>query len=316
MPICEADPWRWQYFEDVPCPEHVRIPTEDADAYVWNLRHNWIYDKHRMALSQGLEAAPHGVPPSRFPVFSKPIFNLKGMGVDSRPLLDRADYEEHYQPGHMWMTLLKGEHVSTDCAVVDGEARWWRHATGVPLSRGMFDYWIVHAAARPRLERYLGDWLHKHMRGYIGLMNFETIGGRIIEAHMRFADQWPDLYGAGWVSAVIGLYAEGEWRFSDTNRLDGFSVVLFGKHGHRYRHPQRETIQAALRVPSVSSVQTTFHEDRKPENHAMPPGGFRLAIINCADLASGFEARGIIAGAYPASCLFLPQAAPSSVPAA
>ena len=33
MPVCEADPWRMQYFEHVPCPDDVRIPTEDADAF-------------------------------------------------------------------------------------------------------------------------------------------------------------------------------------------------------------------------------------------------------------------------------------------
>jgi hypothetical protein len=30
------------------------------------------------------------------------------------------------------------------------------------------------------------------------MVNLETIGGRIIEVHLRFADQWPDLYGARW----------------------------------------------------------------------------------------------------------------------
>ncbi len=32
MPICEADPWRMQYFEGVACPDDVNIPTEDGDA--------------------------------------------------------------------------------------------------------------------------------------------------------------------------------------------------------------------------------------------------------------------------------------------
>ena len=40
-------------------------------------------------------------------------------------------------------------------------------------------------------------------------------------------------------------------------------------------------------MPPVSSVQITFHEDRAPDRHAMPPGGFRLAIVNCCDLATG-----------------------------
>jgi hypothetical protein len=312
MPICEADPWRLQYFANISCPEHVRIPTEDSDAYLWNPGHNWVYDKLRIALSQGLDAAPHGVPPSRYPVFSKPVFNLKGMGVESGPLRSPQDYEAHYRPGHMWMTMLHGEHISTDCAVVDGEARWWRHTTGVPLSKGMFDYWIVHAAARPQLEDYLGSWLRSHMKGYTGLVNFETIGGRIIECHMRFADQWPDLYGPGWVEATVRLYAEGLWQFDDSHRRDGYSVVLFGKHGYRYRHPPKEIAEAVLRSPFVLSLQNTYHEDRSPEAHAMPPGGFRLAIINCTDLASGLRAREILAAHYPAHLLFLPNLAHSA----
>jgi hypothetical protein len=314
MPFCEADPWRLQYFENVSCPEHIRIPTEDADAYLWNPSHNWIYDKLRIALSQGLEAAPHGVPPASFPVFSKPITNLKGMGVDSYILLTQKDYENHYRPGHMWMPLLTGEHVSTDCAVVDGQARWWRHTTGVPLGEGTFDYWVVHAAARPKLEDYLGRWLLTKMRGYTGLMNFETIGGRIIEAHMRFADQWPDLYGAGWTQAAVRLYAEGVWQFADSSRIDGFSVVLFGKPGYRYRHPPGNTIDTVLSVPSILSVQNTYHEDREPEAHAMPPGGFRLAIINCTDLTSGFKARRVLAEAYPSAWLLLPSESETMFP--
>jgi hypothetical protein len=38
-------------------------------------------------------------------------------------------------------------------------------------------------------------------------------------------------------------------------------------------------------------VQITFHEDRAPAYHAMPPGGFRLAVVNCWDVAAGFAAR-------------------------
>jgi len=38
-------------------------------------------------------------------------------------------------------------------------------------------------------------------------------------------------------------------------------------------------------------VQITFHEDRAPESHAMPPGGFRLAIVNGFDLQATLAAR-------------------------
>ena len=311
MPVCEADPWRLQYFAGVPCPADVMIPTEDSDAWVWYPRANWIYDKLRIAQSQGLDCGPHGIVPKYFPVFSKPIFNLKGMGVGSGALHSLAEYEANYTPGHFWTEMLSGEHVSTDCAIVDGVVRWWRHTTGKPFGpNGMFDYWIVHGDSRPALEDYVGSWVRRHLDHYTGMLNVETLGGRIIEGHLRFADQWPDLYGKGWVEALVRLYAEGRWLFSgEGQRRDGYSVVLFGRHGRHYRHPPADLQQAVRALPGVESLQITFHETKPPEDHAAPPGGFRLAIVNARDLNAGFAARRLIAQAFVPEDLLWPDGA-------
>lgn len=294
MPICEADPWRFQYFENVPCPPDVRVSTEDPDSWEWYPRHRWIYDKLAVALSQGLDAAPHGVMPRAFPVFSKPIMNLRGMGTGSRVIESAAEYKAALTAGHFWCTLLQGAHFSTDVAVVDGEPQWWRHTMGQTAPGGTFDYWTVHAAAMPDIEDWCGNWARHHLSGYTGMVNFETIDGRIIEAHLRFADQWPDLYGTGWVDALVRLYAAGVWDYADDNRRDGFSVVLFGPHGPHYRHPPASLVDEVRAMPGVSSVQITFHEDRDPAHHPMPPGGFRLAIVNAHSLAAGQAAREIL----------------------
>jgi hypothetical protein len=137
------------------------------------------------------------------------------------------------------------------------------------------------------------------MGDYTGMMNFETIGGRIIEVHLRFADQWCDLYGKGWVEALVGLYATGRWEFAEPQRRDGFSVPLFASHGAAFSHPSAE-LQAKIRaMPQVSSLQITFHEGKASADHPMPPGGFRLAIVNCTDLAAGLAARRALAKAFP-----------------
>lgn len=291
MPICEADPWRLQYFADVACPTDVNIPTEDSDAWVWNPPQRWVYDKLAVALSQGLEAGPHGTTPPRFPVFSKPIVNLKGMGVGSRVLSSPHDYEQNYAPGHLWMRLLEGRHVSSDTAIVAGVPRWWRHVTGQPAGGGTFDYWTIHAAPDDEIEARCGAWIAENLARYTGMLNLETIGGTIIEAHLRFSDQWPDLYGPGWIDAVVRLYQHGVWEFSDRDRRNGYSVVLFGPKHRRFRHPAPEFTASVLAMRGVSSVQITFSEDRDPDQHAMPPGGFRLAIVNCKDLDVGLAAR-------------------------
>jgi hypothetical protein len=289
MPICEADPWRLQYFAQVETA--ANIPTEDPDAWRWNPSYRWVYDKLAVALSQNLDAGPHGTVPPRFPIFSKPIINLKGMGAGSRTLHSAAEYEKYYAPGHMWVTLLEGPHVSSDVAVVDGEPRWWRHVTGKPAGEGTFDYWTVHAAPDYEIETFCGRWVRQHLVGYTGMLNLETIGGFIIEAHLRFADQWPDLYGAGWIDALVRLYEKGNWDFTDNDRSDGYSVVLFGPNGRHYRHPPKALIDEIKQMEGVTSVQITFHEDWAPERHSMPPGGFRIAIVNGLDLAGALAAR-------------------------
>ncbi|MGP8035029.1 MAG: hypothetical protein ACLPQ6_12940 [Steroidobacteraceae bacterium] len=298
MPFCEADPWRLQYFEGIACPPGVRIPTEDPDAWLWNPKHRWVYNKLLVAESQGFRCAPHGVRPPSFPVFSKPIINLHGMGVGSRVLSDLADYELNETAGHFWMPLLEGDHVSTDVVVERGRTRWFRHCHGVPGVGGTFDYWTIEAGQRQSLEAYLDAWVVRHLAGYTGMFNAETIGERIIEGHLRVADQWPDLYEPGWLEAVVGLYRDGSWALTSRERRTGYSVALFGPHGREYRHPPPQLVAELRRMPHVTSVQITFHEDRLAVTHAMPPGGFRLAVVNCTELAAGRAARARLAALF------------------
>jgi hypothetical protein len=129
------------------------------------------------------------------------------------------------------------------------------------------------------------------------MVNLETIRGRIIECHLRLADQWVDLHGSEWVGSVVELYATGRWRVPDAARRTGHSVVLFGEHGHWYRI-DRHLVDSIRRWPGISSVQITFHADRAPAHHAMPPGGFRLAVVNCWDLDAGLAAREALAQAF------------------
>lgn len=297
MPIKEKDPWRDQYFENAVCPDDLVIPTDDSDSWLLYPRHRWIYNKLLICETQGLAHAPHGIAPEQYPVFSKPVYNLRGMGTGGQIFNTPADYEAGQQPGHFWMPLFDGEHVSTDYALVAGEPVWWRHVVGHSLPGGAFDYWRVLAEPRPALEAYCAEWLRRNLSGYTGMVNLETLGGRIIEGHLRFADQWPDLYGPGWVKHVVALYAEGRWDYHAPPR-EGFSVVLFAAHGHRPLPVRPDVVNALRASPDVSSVQITFHADRHPDWHAMPPGGFRLAIVNAWTLAAGRQARRTLAAMF------------------
>ena len=291
MPIHERDPWRRAYFADTACPPDVHIPTDDADAWRWYPEHRWIYNKLLVAESQGIECAPHGIDPTHYPVFSKPIINLDGMGVGSRTLWNHGDYESHLSAGHMWMRLFRGEHLSSDAAVIDGKVHGIRHAKGLSLPGGLFDYWIIEADPRPALETYLSTWIEEHLPRYTGMVNLESIDGRIIEAHLRVTDQWPDLYGKHWLDAVVALYSKSTWVSDPAPRRPGYSIALFGPHGRAYSHPGEHVVRELCAQPDISSLQITFYSDRPASSHSMPPGGFRLAVINAWGLTAGYRVR-------------------------
>src|SRR5258708_21044666 len=103
------------------------------------------------------------------------------------------------------------------------------------------------------------------------MLNLETIGGRIIEAHLRFADQWPDLYGAGWVEAVIRLYAERRWQFDDSARRTGYSIMLFVAHCGRHRHPPLALQPNHELLPGNSTFEITLPQTPAADPAAHPP---------------------------------------------
>jgi hypothetical protein len=227
--------------------------------------------------------------PPAFPVFSKPIYNLRGMGAGGRIVGSEDEYRSSQTPGHFWMPLLTGAHISSDLALVDGRVAWCRHTTGMPAPAGTFDHWIVHAEPMPALEAYLAEWSARTLRGFTGVVNIETIGGVIIECHLRMSDQWVDLNGAGWLAAVVRLYATGAWHLEE-RRQTGYSVVLFGAPG--VAPPiERAAVAALLNAAGISSIQVSFDESQPADAHAMPPGGFRLAIVNGWDLESPRRVR-------------------------
>jgi hypothetical protein len=295
MPFVVRDPWRVQYFENVPCRDDVFIPVDDLDCWEFYPDLRFIYDKLFIANSQNIACGTHVDVPKHFPVFAKPRVNLKGMGMNSFIVHDEVDYRARVTNGLMWMEFLEGPHISTDCAIVKGKVAWVRHATGVAWIDGMFKHWTIEAKDDPALSAFTAHWVSHVLSNYTGMINIETIGGRIIEAQIRFADQWCDLNGKGWLEAVVKLYASGQWSFDEPERQDGYSIPLFIRHGKVPKHPSPEVQEKIRAMPGVRSLQITFFEGKTKEAHTMPPGGFRLAVINATDFAAGTAARAELA---------------------
>ena len=146
-----------------------------------------------------------------------------------------------------------------------------------------------------RVEEWCGAWCRKHLAGYTGMFNLETIGGRIIEVHLRFADQWPDLYGGDrWVEALspLSTTALDARRHRSPHRLQR-RVVRAARR--RYRHPPKEMQAEIAGMAGISSLQITFTRTGRPIATPCHPAAFE-SPSSTAGIARPAMTRAIVSG--------------------
>jgi hypothetical protein len=284
--------WREQRFTERAAPAGMPIPIDDSDAFEM-FPDRWIYDRFRIAKSQDLECGLRDVQPMRYPVFCKRVMNLAGAAT-GRIVYGEREYREECVDGDFWMPVLSGEHVSSDFALIQGVSEWSRHTLGIRSGGGIRDQWIVEERQRPGLERYCQQWLRANLPAYTGMVNVESIGGRIVAAHLRCADQWPDLYGRKWLDAVIRLYRSGTWDLVDTGRAEGYSVVLFGPRRAPHVHPHPDVLSACRASVGISSIQLPFVDDPNAAR-AIWRDGARRAVVNSFNLEEALRVRAVLA---------------------
>src|SRR5260221_8847874 len=100
-----------------------------------------------------------------------------------------------------------------------------------------------------------------NLTGYTGMLNLETIGGRISTARLRFSGQWPDLYGRKWLAAIGRLHPYGTWDLIDTERAGGYSLNLTGTHGSVSAYPQAESLRAYQTTNRVACSKRPHLDD-------------------------------------------------------
>lgn len=284
MAFVGMDSWEVQYFKHIDAGG-VTVPCADIYSYDAFSEYNWVYNKLALMNYQNIRAAPHGVIPETFPIFSKPIYNLWGMSMGAKRLDDWK--EEYYIPGHFWCEFLEGEQLSVDLAVDKGKIKWKAVARATKDKKGSFTRFDITSDIPDKQFNTINKIVEDVFIEYSGILNFEMIGNSVIEIHTRMSPQFVDLYGEGWLESVVKLYKGEGW--NDVPLNDGYSCVLRVAEAKRYSIADgyKEHIKGL-----VSSVQICFKpgeiEIGNDEN------SYRLAVINGHDLKKCEKAIKII----------------------
>ena len=272
MPFKNLSPWEEVLFKGIDIPSNATIPVDDEHAYLCYRDLRWIFNKMDLCNSQGIKCAPIGVEPKKYPVFMKPIINLYGMGMEAKRIEEESDLTN--KPGFFWMEYLEPPHISTDVVFYSGIPVWWGHTVAHKIDDTRFEMWEYRGDTRMNLvEEYITSWFKDHVGGYTGVFNFETLNGKIIDAHPRMSVQFVDLYGEGWLQAVANLYGGKEWNYDGKGKI-GYSVPIWSNDFIELK--MSESKFNTLRA-EVSSIQITV------EDYYQPTTGYRVAVVNGHD---------------------------------
>lgn len=154
------------------------------DSEVWNkvdVKDLWVYDKLILSKYLGYVCGPAGVNlpyPGTFMV--KPITNILGMGLGTRRQLFKNTNTDSLNPGEFWMEIFIGDHLSVD--VVNGKTDVVYQ--GISDGPNRFSKWV-------KLDKKIKHpkFIKKLSKKY-GVVNYEAIGGYIIEVHLRANPDW------------------------------------------------------------------------------------------------------------------------------
>ncbi len=265
------------------CDTSTLIPINDVEAWVYYREYRWVYNKLELCHLQEIIHAPMPIEPPHFPIISKPIINLYGMGLNCAKITNIEEfYDQCWHTNNFWMEYINGEHHSFDLIVLNGKIVYSVCFRGYPLKgfTGAFDYWESLSVSLPEsinlLMSKLGD--------YTGCLNVECIGGIIIDCHLRIGDIH-QLHDDTIIKNIVALYTHKEWNLDSVSK----KVFLFPVWSLKDQNPSSiitdEEMEILCQDPDIISYKIDTGEGSNPQNI------YRMFNITSKSYSAGIELR-------------------------
>lgn len=273
MPILNYDFRKHKKYRNLVIKKDTFIPTTDEVAWEYFYEHRWIYNKLDLAIINDIDCGLGGIYPEKYPVIIKPIINLIGGGFGSKKINSDEELDKYCLPGYFWMEFFTGDHISYDIIIQKGKIVWIEAFKGIILSEGVFDYWerVTDKISSSTVKKFK-EWISLNLVNYTGCLCVETIGGSMIEAHLRMGDLDRTM-NVNLIQSVIDIYEGKDWSYYHKEPASSFFIfALFGDPEINYKFNKKTLIEA---YNNLTFLQVDPINDTK----ANPPTAKRLLIL-------------------------------------
>jgi len=278
-------------YRDVVTSSNSTVPLMDKDAFGLYPAYQELYNKLKVARFAGIASSLIGSAqkPRKYPAIVRPVYNLYGMSYETYKITVPSEFEKFNKPGYFWSEFLTGGHFSWDLALANGDIKWSKTWIGQPhpcKSPGVMSHWATREAS-PASERSVEHWVESNLAGFTGMVNLETIGGRVIECHLRVGDSLylgnPDL-----LQSMVDLYEKGTWSFQESME-DFYIIPIWISRNLDVCWPKKPGAKESVLdiVKSNFNVWSIEVEDDWPAN---PVSMKRIMFLGCTELSKGKEA--------------------------
>jgi hypothetical protein len=183
----------------------VDIPLTSDVAWFMYPKYNWVYSTSRLLEMQNIDWSPLYMPGKSWAV---PEMTDSWKETKKFSPVDYSASSTPGQPlfGHIFITPMVGERLTTDVAVLKGEMKWAAHHTvDEQGNRTLVD------GLRGDVELRISALTTLHFRKFAGVISVDTIGHDIVCARLHMTADMVDQYEADWLKKVIRIYNRRPW---------------------------------------------------------------------------------------------------------
>jgi hypothetical protein len=212
-------------------PYDPSIIRTDAGAYKANPNYNFVYNKLFIAQTQKIDCGKMNIYPHEYPVFIKPIINLKGGNLGCYKVNTKQEFERFkHRNDFYWATFLHGQEGSTDFVMDKGNILFELSYVMEKTENSIIQQKTI-ISPKNKCPQKIKDWIYTYLKDYTGCVNIQYIGNTIIEVGLRFDSggnfiQWAN--NPVFIERINSFFKTGKWIHIPTNQYQFKDVYSIG----------------------------------------------------------------------------------------